>query len=132
MVSRKAILREFPKEVDPSLVDERVNGNGFVVGFLGVSDFDFLVVKVGESVGAYLEEEVSKADEEPEEINFDWITSHALDGAVHDEVSKMGSSINNEGRLSQIRFLKERGWSNADFSRILKKPKNIRTRKRKK
>lgn len=124
IVARQTILfRHVLNSVDPSLVDGRADGEGRVTGFFGRGNLDFLVVRVGTNVGVYVEEEVSAVDAAPDVVDYDRIPQGALDSAVDQAVSEMGSSINNDGRSSQIAFLKERGWSTADFGAMIKKPK---------
>lgn len=124
-VARQTTLfRHVLGSVDPSLVDGRADGEGRVAGFFGRGNFDLLIVRIGADVGAYVEEEVSVIDATPGMVDYDQIPQDALDSAVDQAASEMGSSINNDGRSSQIIFLKERGWSETDFEAMIKKPKS--------
>jgi len=49
----------------------------------------------------------------------DPLMDEALDELVHEEASKVGSAINNEGREAQVRYLLEKGYTHEEITQYV-------------
>jgi len=103
--SFRGVLQDF--------VQNRSNGNGVVSGTTGFGNEDYLLVQINGLTGVYFYREVSALMSAKE--MYPEISASKLDDLVHQECASMASSINNEGRQSQVEFLKERGFTDSDF-----------------
>lgn len=55
------------------------------------------------------------AEELASKLEYAGCTSELLDNLVHDTADDIASATNNEGIASQVKFLKENGWSDQDI-----------------
>lgn len=49
------------------------------------------------------------------------VLSENLDALVHEEASKMASTINNDGKGEQIEYLLQRGWTEDEIRKAASK-----------
>jgi hypothetical protein len=104
--------------VAPFFVANRSTGHGTVVGFAGYGNDDYVLVKVAGVTGVYLPSEIQFGKQKDGDQYLQILPS-TLDDAVHQECSAMASSINNEGRMSQLSFLRSRGYKHEDFIKLV-------------